>query len=211
MIATLGMLLITCLPTNLSSGRLVGYYLTQASPTPFVALLSLISTNVAGWTKKTTVAAMYLIGCKSLFSLFLTPFMLLHEHGPLASSATSPRNRTPHSYRHDIFIANTELGCLQTASATSSGHRCSKTRMPHSTVMPRSPSLFVTASACSIYCSSTSGARARTRRRLPYEPCRATKSSRVRNSSTSQIVKTRSLYTACEHASQVYRRYQALG
>jgi ACS family allantoate permease-like MFS transporter len=37
------------------------YYLTQASATPFVALLSLISTNIAGYTKKTTVAAMYLI------------------------------------------------------------------------------------------------------------------------------------------------------
>jgi len=56
------MLLITCLDNNHNIGRLIGYYLTQASPTPFVALLSLISTNVAGWTKKTTVAAMYLIG-----------------------------------------------------------------------------------------------------------------------------------------------------
>lgn len=61
-IALLGMLLITCLDNHHSAGRLVGYYFTQASPTPFVALLSLISTNVAGWTKKTTVAAMYLIG-----------------------------------------------------------------------------------------------------------------------------------------------------
>jgi MFS transporter, ACS family, allantoate permease len=62
LVALLGMFLITCLPQNMSAGRLVGYYFTQASPTPFVALLSLISTNVAGWTKKTTVAAMYLIG-----------------------------------------------------------------------------------------------------------------------------------------------------
>jgi ACS family allantoate permease-like MFS transporter len=61
-IAIIGMLLITCLDNSHSIGRLVGFYLTQASPTPFVALLSLISTNVAGWTKKTTVAAMYLIG-----------------------------------------------------------------------------------------------------------------------------------------------------
>lgn len=56
------MLLIVCLPLHNNIGRLFGYYLTQASPTPFVALLSLISTNVAGWTKKTTVAALYLIG-----------------------------------------------------------------------------------------------------------------------------------------------------
>jgi ACS family allantoate permease-like MFS transporter len=61
-ISTLGMLLIVCLPLQNNIGRLFGYYLTQASPTPFVALLSLISTNVAGYTKKTTVAAIYLIG-----------------------------------------------------------------------------------------------------------------------------------------------------
>ncbi|KAJ4411644.1 Allantoate permease [Gnomoniopsis sp. IMI 355080] len=60
--AILGMLLITCLNDDQSVGKLIGYYLTQGSPTPFVAILSLISTNVAGWTKKTTVAAMYLIG-----------------------------------------------------------------------------------------------------------------------------------------------------
>ncbi|KAK5017852.1 Allantoate permease [Cryomyces antarcticus] len=60
--AMLGMILIVALPLTNSGGRLAGYYLTQASPTPFVALLSLISTNVAGYTKKTTVAALYLIG-----------------------------------------------------------------------------------------------------------------------------------------------------
>lgn len=60
--ALLGIILIVALPMSHSNGRLAGYYLTQASPTPFVALLSLISTNVAGYTKKTTVAAFYLIG-----------------------------------------------------------------------------------------------------------------------------------------------------
>jgi len=60
-IATLGMLLIVCLPLSNNIGRLLGYYLTQASPTGFVALLSLLSSNVAGYTKKTTVAALYLI------------------------------------------------------------------------------------------------------------------------------------------------------
>ncbi|KAK3942785.1 putative mfs allantoate [Diplogelasinospora grovesii] len=60
-LAILGMLLITCLGDGANVGKLIGYYLTQASPTPFTALLSLISTNVAGWTKKTTVAAMYFI------------------------------------------------------------------------------------------------------------------------------------------------------
>lgn len=62
LVAIIGMGLIVGLPLGNDNGRLAGYYLTQASPTPFVALLSLISTNVAGYTKKTTVAAMYLIG-----------------------------------------------------------------------------------------------------------------------------------------------------
>lgn len=60
-IALLGIILIVALPLSNSSGRLAGYYMTQASPTPFVAILSLISTNVAGYTKKSTVAAMYLV------------------------------------------------------------------------------------------------------------------------------------------------------
>ncbi|KAI9805254.1 MAG: hypothetical protein M1833_005707 [Piccolia ochrophora] len=60
-LSILGMVLIVALPLGNAKGRLAGYYLTQASPTPFVALLSLIATNVAGYTKKTTVAALYLI------------------------------------------------------------------------------------------------------------------------------------------------------
>ena len=59
--ALIGMILIVALPLSNNVGRLIGYYMTQASPTPFVALLSLIASNVAGYTKKTTVAAMYLI------------------------------------------------------------------------------------------------------------------------------------------------------
>jgi len=51
--------------------RLVGYYLTQASATPFVVVLSLIASNVAGYTKKTTVSAMYLIGYCVPFPFFL--------------------------------------------------------------------------------------------------------------------------------------------
>ena len=61
-IGTVGMLLIVALPLRNNVGRLIGYYLTQAPPTAFVALLSLVATNVAGYTKKTTVAALYLIG-----------------------------------------------------------------------------------------------------------------------------------------------------
>ncbi|EME42508.1 hypothetical protein DOTSEDRAFT_89887 [Dothistroma septosporum NZE10] len=60
-LAIIGMVMIVALPLENNNGRLAGYYLTQASATPFVCFLSLISTNVAGYTKKTTVAAMYLI------------------------------------------------------------------------------------------------------------------------------------------------------
>ena len=60
-LAIIGTLLIAALPLTNNGGRLAGYYLYQGSATGFVALLSLISTNVAGYTKKTTVAAMYLI------------------------------------------------------------------------------------------------------------------------------------------------------
>lgn len=42
----IGMVLIVALPLSNNSGRLGGYYLTQASAMPFVAFLSLISTNV---------------------------------------------------------------------------------------------------------------------------------------------------------------------
>jgi ACS family allantoate permease-like MFS transporter len=62
LIATIGVVLIVALPLENNIGRLIGYYMTQAFPTSFVALLSLISSNVAGYTKKTTVAALYLIG-----------------------------------------------------------------------------------------------------------------------------------------------------
>jgi len=61
-VALLGIILIVALPLHNDGGRLAGYYLTQAASTAFVCLLSLIATNVAGYTKKTTVAAMYLIG-----------------------------------------------------------------------------------------------------------------------------------------------------
>jgi ACS family allantoate permease-like MFS transporter len=58
--AAIGILLIVCLPLSNSPGRLAGYYLYQASPTGFVALLSLISSNVAGYTKKTTGSSLVL-------------------------------------------------------------------------------------------------------------------------------------------------------
>ncbi|KAH7144141.1 major facilitator superfamily domain-containing protein [Dactylonectria estremocensis] len=62
LIAIVGMSLMAFLPEHLKAGKLAGYYLNTAAICPFVAILSLISTNVAGYTKKTTVAAMYLVG-----------------------------------------------------------------------------------------------------------------------------------------------------
>jgi MFS transporter, ACS family, DAL5 transporter family protein len=71
-IAQIGMILIVgksyqivlmiALPQSNRQGRLAGFYLTQSYATAFVVLLSLISSNVAGYTKKTTVSALYLIG-----------------------------------------------------------------------------------------------------------------------------------------------------
>lgn len=57
----LGFILIVALPLSAPLGRLIGFYLTLSVACPFVVLLSLISSNIAGYTKKTTVAALYLI------------------------------------------------------------------------------------------------------------------------------------------------------
>ena len=61
-VSMVGVIVIVALPRRNSVGRLIGYYLTGSSANALVSLLSLISTNVAGYTKKTTVAALYLIG-----------------------------------------------------------------------------------------------------------------------------------------------------
>ena len=55
------MILIVALPLTNNGGRLAGYYMAQVSTPSFVTLLSLIASNVAGYTKKTTVAALFLI------------------------------------------------------------------------------------------------------------------------------------------------------
>jgi MFS transporter, ACS family, allantoate permease len=60
-LATLGSILLVALSDGAKAGKLFGFYLTLAAPSGFVVILSLISSNIAGYTKKTTVAAMYLI------------------------------------------------------------------------------------------------------------------------------------------------------
>lgn len=60
-ISILGMILIVALPFSNKGGRLAGYYISNTSTVALVSVLSLISSNVAGYTKKTTVAAFFLI------------------------------------------------------------------------------------------------------------------------------------------------------
>ncbi|KAI5300354.1 hypothetical protein KEM55_008002 [Ascosphaera atra] len=60
-ISVLGSILMVALPLDKHVGRLIGYYLTLASPASFVTLLGMLSTNVSGYTKKTIFAAVYLV------------------------------------------------------------------------------------------------------------------------------------------------------
>lgn len=55
-IATLGAILIVALPLRLRVGRLVGYYLTSTLPAGEAAMISLISSNVAGYTLLPNIA-----------------------------------------------------------------------------------------------------------------------------------------------------------
>ncbi|EEP75976.1 predicted protein [Uncinocarpus reesii 1704] len=61
-VGILGAILMIALPESQNTGRLVGYSLTLAVTTAFISMLGIISSNVAGYTKKTTVAALYLMG-----------------------------------------------------------------------------------------------------------------------------------------------------
>lgn len=60
-IGLLGVLLIWLLPTSLQVGRLIGYYLSLVATVGFIVILSLISSNVSGSSKKTTVSALFFI------------------------------------------------------------------------------------------------------------------------------------------------------
>lgn len=59
--SVLGCILLVALPKRMKAGRLVGYYLTMTLPVLFACMLSMISSNVAGYTKKTFIAAVYLM------------------------------------------------------------------------------------------------------------------------------------------------------
>ncbi|GAA5843522.1 hypothetical protein JCM9279_000780 [Rhodotorula babjevae] len=60
-VGLLGVLLIWLLPTSIQVGRLIGYYLSLIATVGFIVILSLISSNVSGSSKKTTVSALFFI------------------------------------------------------------------------------------------------------------------------------------------------------
>lgn len=60
--ALLGILLVKLLPSTNKIGRLFGYWLMIVFSSAFPLMLSLISSNTAGYTKKTTVNAIFFIG-----------------------------------------------------------------------------------------------------------------------------------------------------
>ena len=60
-LSMVGTIIMIAVPDSHRRGRLAGAYFTGSSSTGFVAVLSLIASNVAGYTKKTTVAALFLI------------------------------------------------------------------------------------------------------------------------------------------------------
>ncbi|BGP48685.1 hypothetical protein JCM10450v2_004561 [Rhodotorula kratochvilovae] len=60
-IGLMGVLLIWLLPDSYNVGRLCGYYFSLSAMVGFIVVLSLISSNVSGSTKKTTVQALFFI------------------------------------------------------------------------------------------------------------------------------------------------------
>jgi hypothetical protein len=96
--AMLGMILMIALPLSNNTGRLISYYMTNAGAAPFVALLSLISSNVAGYTKKTTVAAVYLIAycVGNIIGLSLSLSSLVNES---ILTAQAPKHSAPKTRR----------------------------------------------------------------------------------------------------------------
>lgn len=61
-IPTIGFILLVTLPQSNLNGQLASYYITSTAAAAFTLLLSMISSNIAGQTKKTTVSAMMFVG-----------------------------------------------------------------------------------------------------------------------------------------------------
>ncbi|BGO91878.1 hypothetical protein NBRC10512v2_004144 [Rhodotorula toruloides] len=60
-IGLVGVLLIWLLPFHYKVGRLIGYYISGIASVGFIVVLSLIGSNIAGSTKKSTVLALFMI------------------------------------------------------------------------------------------------------------------------------------------------------
>jgi ACS family allantoate permease-like MFS transporter len=58
----IGALMIRQLPTEMKVARLIGIYLFASTAATFPFMMSMIASNVAGYTKKTTVNAIFFIG-----------------------------------------------------------------------------------------------------------------------------------------------------
>lgn len=61
-IPVIGFVLLVTLPQHNLNGNLAAFYITSTAAAAFTLVLSMISSNVAGQTKKTTVSAMMFIG-----------------------------------------------------------------------------------------------------------------------------------------------------
>jgi uncharacterized membrane protein len=86
LIGILGTLLIRQLPSHYKAGRYAGIMLLLATTSIFPLLLSLITSNVAGITKKATVNAVFLIGyCAGMASKSKTRRTLLTQSNPKAT------------------------------------------------------------------------------------------------------------------------------
>lgn len=82
MVSVLGAALVWGLPFKQKYGRLVGNYLSLAFAVPLIVGMSLITTNVGGRTKKTTVNALFFIFCKCSAIASLTPVCVGNIIGP---------------------------------------------------------------------------------------------------------------------------------
>ncbi|KFZ13042.1 hypothetical protein V502_06795 [Pseudogymnoascus sp. VKM F-4520 (FW-2644)] len=73
-------MIIGCAESN-KIGRLIGYYITNCSATGFIASLSIVSTNIAGYTKKTVCASLFMIFYS--VGMIIGPQIFRHQDKPV--------------------------------------------------------------------------------------------------------------------------------
>lgn len=98
-VAVMGLIIVVVTPEQYRVARLVWYNFLSAVVCSFVVMVGLIASNIAGYTKKATVAAMYLIGfCVGNmigeFFLFESKRNLLTKH-QLQQGLRCSGHRTP--------------------------------------------------------------------------------------------------------------------